>query len=81
MFERSVELATELGLLSGSAEQIVDSTPMLGAAAVQDTAVLVRGRGPQADRRGRCAVDEQAAGELRRGLRFDYSKPRVKPGG
>ena len=42
VFERSVELATELGLLSGSAEQMVDSTPMLGAAAVQDTAVLVR---------------------------------------
>jgi transposase len=42
VFERSLELASELGLLSGSAEQVVDSTPMLGAAAVQDTAVLVR---------------------------------------
>jgi transposase len=36
VFERSLELASELGLLEGEAEQIVDSTPMLGAAAVQD---------------------------------------------
>ena len=52
VFERSLELATELGLLCGPAEQILDSTPMLGAAAVQDTATLVRSGGPQADRRG-----------------------------
>jgi transposase len=42
VFERSLELASELGLIEGEAEQIVDSTPMLGAAAVQDTATLVR---------------------------------------
>jgi transposase len=42
VFERSLELAAELGLIEGAAEQIVDSTPMLGAAAVQDTATLVR---------------------------------------
>ncbi len=80
VFERSVELATELGLLSGSVEQIVDSTPMLGAAAVQDTAVLVRA----AVRKLLAAVasvDSEAAGELRRALRFDYSKPRAKPEG
>src|SRR3982750_4991615 len=41
VFERSIELATELGLLKGSVEQIVDSTPMLGAAAIQDTVTLV----------------------------------------
>src|SRR5437867_5999277 len=80
VFERSLELATELGLISGRAEQILDSTPMLGAAAVQDTATLVR-----------CAVrklldavkvvDSRAARELRAGLRFDYSRPRVKPEG
>ena len=80
VFERSLELATELGLLSGQTEQIVDSTPMLGAAAVQDTAVLVRA----AVRKlidVVAAVDKEAAGELRQGLRFDYSKPRVKPEG
>src|SRR6266511_2569335 len=80
VFERSLELATELGLIGGQVEQILDSTPMLGAAAVQDTATLVR-----------CAVrklldavkvaDSRAAGELRAGLRFDYSRPRVKPEG
>jgi hypothetical protein len=32
VFERSLALATELRLLEGSVEQIVDSTPMLGAA-------------------------------------------------
>ena len=42
VFERSIELATELGLLDGDVEQIVDSTPMLGAAAIQDTVLLVR---------------------------------------
>jgi hypothetical protein len=79
LFERSLELATELGLLAGQAE-ILDSTPMLGAAAVKDTAVLVRA----AARRLLDAVganDKDAAGELRRGLRFDYSQPRVKPEG
>jgi transposase len=80
VFERSVELATELGLLAGPAEQIVDSTPMLGAAAVQDTAVLVRA----AVRKlidAVNAVDREAAGELHQGLCFDYSKPRAKPEG
>src|SRR6516165_1891919 len=80
MFERSVELATELGLLSGPAEQIVDSTPMLGAAAVQDTALLVR----SAVRKlldAVSAVDQHAADEIRSGLRFDYSRPRLKPEG
>jgi hypothetical protein len=42
VFERSLALAAELGLIEGEAERIVDSTPMLGAAAVRDTATLVR---------------------------------------
>ena len=41
VFERSLELAGELGLIAGPVEQILDSTPMLGAAAVQDTVTLV----------------------------------------
>ena len=80
VFERSLELASELGLISGQVEQILDSTPMLGAAAVQDTATLVR----CAVRRLLDAVkvaDAQAAEKLRCGLRFDYSRPRVKPEG
>jgi hypothetical protein len=32
-----LRLAEEIGLLDGTAEQIIDSTPMLGAAATQDT--------------------------------------------
>src|SRR5712691_11495533 len=80
VFERSLELASELGLISGQVEQILDSTPMLGAAAVQDTATLVR----SAVRKLLDAVkvaDSRAARELRRGLCFDYSRPRVKPAG
>ena len=39
VLENSLRLAGELGLLDGSVEQIIDSTPMLGAAATQDTSV------------------------------------------
>ena len=80
VFERSLELASELGLLSGRPEQILDSTPMLGAAAVQDPVTLVR----SAVRKLLDAVevaDAEAATELCSGLRFDYSQPRVKPEG
>lgn len=80
VFERSLELATELGLISGRAEQILDSTPMLGAAAVQDTVTLVRS-GVRKLLDAVEAGDAKAARELRSGLRFDYSRPRVKPEG
>ena len=40
--ENTLRLAEELGMLDGTAEQIIDSTPMLGAAATQDTVRLVR---------------------------------------
>jgi transposase len=80
VFERSLELAAELGLLEGEAEQIVDSTPMLGAAAVQDTATLVRA-GVRRLLDAVEATDGEAAEELAAGLRFDYSHPREKPAG
>jgi transposase len=80
VFERSLELATELGLLSGPAEQILDSTPMLGAAAVQDTATLVRS-GVRKLLDAVKAADGRAAEELTSGLCFDYSRPREKPAG
>src|ERR671922_470268 len=80
VFERSLELATELGLLDGEAEQIVDSTPLLGAAAVQDTATLVRS-GVRQLLDAVAASDGEAAEELSSGLRFDYSRPREKPKG
>jgi transposase len=67
VFERSLELATELGLIEGEAEQIVDSTAMLGAAAVQDTATLVRsGVRRLLDAVG--AADGEAAEELAAGF-------------
>jgi len=78
VFERSLALARELGLLSEVVEQVVDSTPMLGAAATQDTVVLVR----SGVRKLLDAVrgeDGEAAGALERNLEFDYAKPRQKP--
>src|SRR5215207_5788666 len=80
VFERSLEVATELGLISGQAEQILDSTPMLGAAAVQDTATLVRS-GVRKLLDAVKAADPEAAGGLASGLRFDYANPRRKPAG
>lgn len=76
--ERSIELAAELGLMKGAVEQIVDSTPMLGAAATQDTVRLVRSG--VAKLLGALAEeDAEAAGELRGGLAFDYARPNEKP--
>ena len=80
VFERSLELASELGLISGQAEQILDSTPMLGAAAVQDTATLVR-CGVRKLIDAVEAADRRAADGLAAGLRFDYAEPRRKPAG
>ena len=76
--ENSLRLAGELGMLDAPAEQIVDSTPMLGAAATQDTVRLVR-HGVKKLLDAVEAVDEQAARLLVDGLEFDYEKPQEKP--
>ena len=76
--ERTLEIAEQLGMLEGPVEQIIDSTPMLGAAATQDTVRLVR-HGVRKLLDAVAAVDEQAAGQLDRGLEFDYAKPGEKP--
>ncbi len=76
--ERTLAIAEELGMLDGPVEQIIDSTPMLGAAATQDTVRLVR-HGVKKLLDVVAAVDEQAAGRLDRGLEFDYAKPSHKP--
>jgi transposase len=76
--ERTLVIAEELGMLEGSVEQIIDSTPMLGAAATQDTVRLVR-HGVRTLLDAVAAVDGQAAGQLDRGLEFDYAKPSEKP--
>lgn len=80
VFERSLSLARELGLIEGQTEQILDSTPMLGAAAVKDTISLVRsGVRKLLDAVG--SADALAAGELEQALRFDYARPRQRPAG
>jgi transposase len=78
VFERSIELAAELGLLDGDVEQIVDSTPMLGAAAIQDTVTLVRA-GVRKLLDAARAADTHAATRLAERLAFGYARPREKP--
>jgi transposase len=76
--ENSLRLAEELGLLDAPAEQIVDSTPMLGAAATQDTVRLVR-HGVKRLIGAVAVVDRDAARLLLDGLEFDYQTPAEKP--
>ena len=76
--ENTLRLAEEIGLLEGAAEQIIDSTPMLGAAATQDTVRLVR-HGVRRLLDAVRAVDVEAAGRLDDGLEFDYQRPGDKP--
>jgi hypothetical protein len=76
--ENTLRLAEQLGMLEGTAEQIIDSTPMLGAAATQDTVRLVR-HGVRKLLDAVAAADEDAAGRLDDGLEFDYTRPGEKP--
>ncbi len=76
--ENTLELAGELGLLDGPVEQIVDSTPMLGAAATQDTVRLVR-HGVRKLLDAVAAVNSTASNALDRALEFDYQRPAEKP--
>lgn len=78
VLENTLRLAGELGMLDAPAEQIVDSTPMLGAAATQDTVRLVR-HGVRKLIDTAAAVDGQAAESLADGLEFDYENPSEKP--
>jgi transposase len=76
--ESTLALAEELGMLDAPAEQIVDSTPMLGAAATQDTVRLVRS-GVKKLLDAVAATDAEAARALGDGLEFDYARPAEKP--
>jgi Transposase DDE domain/Transposase domain (DUF772) len=76
--ENTLRLAEEVGLLEGAAEQIIDSTPMLGAAATQDTVRLVR-HGVRKLLDAVTAFDADAARRLDDGLQFDYTRPNDKP--
>jgi transposase len=78
VFERSLVLARELGLLKEAVEQVVDSTPMLGAAATQDTVTLVRS-GVRKLLDAVASEEAEAAAVLARNLEFEYAKPRQKP--
>ncbi|MCA1701015.1 MAG: transposase, partial [Actinobacteria bacterium] len=76
--ENTLRLAEELGMLDGCAEQIIDSTPMLGAAATQDTVRLVR-HGVRRLIDAVKAADQDAGERLDDGLWFDYTRPGEKP--
>lgn len=76
--ENTLRLAEEIGLLEGTAEQIIDSTPMLGAAATQDTVRLVR-HGVKQLIDAVAGLDDEAGRRLDDGLAFDYTRPNDKP--
>jgi hypothetical protein len=76
--ENTLRLAEEIGLLDGAAEQIIDSTPMLGAAATQDTVRLVR-HGVKKLLDAVAQVDGDASRQVGDGLEFDYARPNDKP--
>jgi hypothetical protein len=76
--EATLRLAEELGMLDGTAEQIIDSTPMLGAAATQDTVRLVR-HGVRKLIDAVTGTDQDAGERLDDGLEFDYQRPGEKP--
>jgi len=76
--ENTLRLAEELGLLDGTVEQIIDSTPMLGAAATQDTVRLVR-HGVKKLLDAVALADQTAGQQLDRALEFDYTTPSEKP--
>lgn len=76
--ENTLRLARELGMLEGSVEQIIDSTPMLGAAATQDTVRLVR-HGVKKLLDAVSTADLDAGQALDDGLEFDYERPGEKP--
>ncbi len=76
--EATLRLAEELGMLDGPVEQVIDSTPMLGAAATQDTVRLVRS-GVHKLIDAVAQSDVVAAGVLERGLEFEYADPARKP--
>ena len=76
--ENTLRLAGELGMLDGTVEQIIDSTPMLGAAATQDTVRLVR-HGVRKLLDAVRSADADAGQVLDDGLAFDYAKPGEKP--
>ena len=76
--ENTLRLAGELGMLDGTVEQIIDSTPMLGAAATQDTVRLVR-HGVKKLIDAVLTVDQEAGQALDDGLEFDYARPGEKP--
>ena len=71
--ENTLRLAEEIGMLEGTAEQIIDSTPMLGAAATQDTVRLV-GHGVKKLIDAVAAIDAGAGRRLDDGLEFDYAQ-------
>src|SRR3954471_9486846 len=76
--EATLRLASKMGLLKGRPEQVIDSTPMLGAAATQDTVRLVRS-GVRKLLDAVVAAHPEAARRLDDGREFDYARPGHKP--
>jgi len=76
VFQKTLELAREAGLLKKEVDQVIDSTPMLGAGAVKDTYELLR----DGIRRILCLADKKTKSKLKLSLKAygkDDSKPKI----
>ena len=74
IFKKTLELAREAGLLKKEVDQVIDSTPMLGAGAVKDTYELLR----DGIRKILCLADKKTKSRVNLSLKA-YSKGDTKP--
>jgi len=74
VFKKALQLAREAGLLKKEVDQVIDSTPMLGAAAVKDTYELLR----DGIRKVLSCMDEKRKSKINLSLKA-YGKRDSKP--
>ena len=74
VFKKTLELARKAGLLKKEVDQVIDSTPMLGAGAVKDTYELLR----DGIRKILCLADKKTKSRVNLSLKA-YSKGDTKP--
>lgn len=74
VFKKTLELAREAGLLKEEVDQVIDSTPLLGAGAVKDTYELLR----DGIRKILCLADKKTKSKINLSLKA-YGKNDPKP--
>ena len=76
VFKKTLQLAREAGLLKKEVDQVIDSTPMLGAGAVKDTYELLR----DGIRKVLSSLDKKIKSKMNLSLKAygkGYSKPKI----